>query len=83
MQKLHVIDDPGCMYGTSLEDDEHYFLHCPRYNNIRYNLRNTRSQFTIVTVPILLHDDRNLQSSDSELMFGAVHIFITDSKQLN
>jgi hypothetical protein len=78
---LHVKDNTTCLCGSLLEDAEHYFLHCTRYNNIRYDLVNAIAHCTDVTVSTILHGDPQLHFKDNIKIFGAVHSYIVKSNR--
>ena len=73
MFNRHLSTYPKCLWGYSKETAEHYFLHCPNYNNIRASM--------ILTLPSNQTDTRTLLYGSLELRyFENEHIFITVQK---
>ena len=44
---------PLCSCGTANEDNKHFLLHCPLFNNLRVNLHSELSEFLNLDIPNL------------------------------
>ena len=77
---LHVIDSPGCQCGFNEEDNNHFLLDCPLYEDLR---REMITAILIVTEEIdsqtLLYGNQNLSFDDNIEIFSAVHVLIDAS----
>ena len=75
----NIVPSPSCACGE-FESCYHFFLHCPRYANIR----NTYLSGYLHThsVPELLHGKVTATDEDNETMFCHVQEFIVKSKRL-
>ena len=78
---LHVVDDPSCRCGCPIENASHFFLDCNQYRDIRTNLMNTISGLTSFSLKHILYGDRDLILTQNQLIFGAVHTFLTNSQR--
>lgn len=57
---LHVAADSKCECGAVREDAEHFFLHCPLYNDKRTEMCATISDVSKFDISALLHGDKTL-----------------------
>ena len=73
----NIVPSPSCAYGE-FEICYHFFLHCPRYSNVR----NTYLSGYLHThsVQELLHGKVTATDEDNETMFCHVQEFIVKSK---
>ena len=78
---LHVVDDPYCTCGALLEDAKHFFLHCPRYNDLRVSLRDEIQRYMPITVKNLLFGNKVYSLEVNKKVFSAVHSYIMASKR--
>ena len=78
LHSLHVVDDPSCMCGHQREDNKHFLLHCPLYND----LRETLIQFFTAngidfTLNNLLYGLNGMDDEDiNRKLFDHVHTYI-------
>ena len=80
---LRVIDSPKCNCGYKFENAEHFFLHCLTYQDIRVNLVNTITQFSPISLEIVLHGNQLLDYEHNILILDAVFEFIRLSGRFN
>jgi len=80
---LHVIPSPQCHCGHVCEDPQHYFFHCPLFNNMRDKMLDDIFQITNspATLEILLHGDSLLDLHTNKRIFNAVHVFLKETKR--
>ena len=75
---LHVVEDAACVCGHIVEDNKHFFLDCPLYNDLRETLFNfCRTNGIIINVKTLLYgigDEVNQQLNRD--LFEHVHYYI-------
>ena len=81
--KLHVIDSPTCRCGHPVENAEHFFLHCPLYNNIRVNLSTIISRLSRLTIKTILFGDTSLDIDTNKIIFDVVHSYMRDSQRFD
>ncbi len=77
---LHVVDAPSCNCGAELENAEHFFLHCPLFQNIRVDMLNEIQGVVPINVDNLLFGNAEYDLELNESIFRAVHHFITESQ---
>ena len=78
--EMKIINDPTCSCGHEVEDEYHYFFHCPQYNEQRRNLlqldnihhRNTN---------ILLNGCKGASENTNSLLFETVVDYIEKSER--
>ena len=82
MQNLHVIDHEACACGYPQENINHFFLHCPLYDNIRHILHNAViiAGNIEISPEILLYGSNILSYEKNIVIFDAVHKYICQSK---
>ena len=73
--------------GHNLESNEHYFLRCPLYNNMRIDLFETiNDRFGItgdnISVRMLLEGSDALDIPNNKELFDIIHKFIEDTGRL-
>jgi hypothetical protein len=79
---LHVIPSPLCPCGSGQEENaEHFFFHCPLYDNQRIVLKNDLLPFVINNVDYLLFGLQSEAQPDNILIFNAVHKFIRSTQR--
>ena len=61
----------------------HYVLSCPLYRDKRSQLTYTISQYTTVTLGVILSGDSTLPLSANVAIFEAVQKYITDTKRFD
>ena len=80
---LHVIDSPACDCGANNENAEHFFLHCPLFDDSRETLISDIQD--IIPIPItiksLLFGCNTADISTNKLVFDAVHQYILNTKR--
>ena len=74
--ELHVIDDAMCTCGMGVEDNEHFFMHCPLYHDCRHNLSQALGNLSAFTINVILFGDDHLQVEQNCIIFEAVHKYI-------
>ena len=84
--KLHVVDSPACPCGHTIENNEHFLLNCPLYNDIRYNLfKALHDNFDIenntISTKMLLEGYDAFDYNKNCLMFDLVHKFLEASQR--
>ena len=78
----NIADTPHCNCGTgSIEDQQHYFFHCPNYQLQRAQLFNVISIYQAPTLHLLLHGDVGLSTETNKTIFENVHKFILETKR--
>jgi hypothetical protein len=80
---LHVVQDPICDCRLGEEDAFHYFFKCPNYDGIRLKLFSCIAVYSIVNLDTLLHGNSDLDIEKNNVIFGAVHDYITSSNRFN
>ena len=80
--KLHVIDDPKCLCSFKLEDNAHFFLHCPLYLIQRNKLKKLIEETTVYKLNTLLYGDVSLSREENTKIIECVHTFIEESGRL-
>ena len=66
---------PLCNCGTAIEDNAHYLLHCPRFNQLRRDLFDTVTE-------VLGSDIANLKSGTlcNLLLYGSSNMTLVDNR---
>ena len=80
LYRRNLIPSPKCVCGA-IENNNHYLLRCPRYNDIRDEMINTVLRNTNVTAETLLQGNSNLSQNIIQEIFTAVHKYIRQSKR--
>ena len=80
---LHVINEASCACGFEVEDSKHFFLNCPHYEDLCFELFNVISVYSHVNIDIILHGNCQLTTDQNMLIFDAVHKFITQSRRFH
>ena len=78
---LHVIPSPECPCGAAVEDEAHFFFHCPNFDQQRLNLQHHLVPEGNFTLKIILNGDPTLTLNQNKIVFDAVHEFIKDSNR--
>ena len=76
----NIFQSPFCICG-SVESTYHYFFVCPFYRGLRSSLNEDISSVTRVTLNVILYGDEDLNQSDNEKIFAAVHTHISRSRR--
>ena len=79
---LHVTDSSACPCGFDTEDANHYLLQCPLYLVERQAMLLSLSNVNNIDVNILLYGAKNLDFKANQLIFAAVHKYISTTKRL-
>ena len=79
----HLKDFPLCDCGRSIEDAEHYFFRCERYNNERVTLFRATRKFHPLGVHFILYGSDAFSEKDNVIFFGYVHQYIKNTKRFN
>ena len=83
---------PICDCGTASEDNEHYLLHCPRYNELREDLFGTVTEVSGIDVAnldsetlcnLLLYGSSNMNMIDNRMIIEATIEYIEKTNRLN
>ena len=80
LYRRNLIPSPNCVCGA-IENNNHYLLTCPRYNDIRDEMINTVLRYTNVTAETLLQGNSNLSHNINQEIFKVVHKYIRQSKR--
>ena len=75
-----ISDSPLCQCG-SVENAQHYFFHCRKYQVQRTELMNIVSQYLTPSLSILLYGNNSLSYEINTIIFEKVHKFILDSRR--
>jgi hypothetical protein len=78
--RRNVVASPLCQCGQR-ESPFHYFLECQLYINIRAELLNTISIYSVPSVQTILYGDSILNYQTNTNIAEAVHKYIIDSKR--
>ena len=81
LYQRNLIPSPNCVCGA-IENNNHYLLRCPRYNDIRDEMINTVLRYTNVTAETLLQGNSNMSQTINQEIFKAVHITFGNQKGL-
>ena len=65
--------DPCCTSGEAVEDNEHFFLHCPRFEMMRRDLLGQLSDITGVDIRVM--DSKSLFQL---LLFGITNVTVLE-----
>ena len=72
----NLLDGPIYLCSNGIDDNEHFFIHCPLYYTNHIKLINTVNQVGVFTI---LYWDANLDVDQNCIIVKAVHDFILDS----
>ena len=78
--RRNLCASPLCSCG-SIENTEHYLLHCPKYNDIRRTTIHTLTYYTDINIALLLYGLPDLDVRTNRHVFEMVHAFISGSKR--
>ena len=80
-----MLPSPQCECGYGIEDPEHYFFYCLRFQEQRFQMFSTIEDVTdsVLNVKILLYGDENLDLEGNKKIFDAVHAFITSTARFD
>ena len=76
----NIVADPYCSYGA-VENNKHFLLECPVFNDIRQDMLNEVISVTNPTIDILLFGNTALNDEDNSYIFRSVQKFILRSKR--
>ena len=81
----HIPQDPHCYFcPNKIENDNHYFLVCPKYELHRTALRNEfQNMNTQLNLENILRGNMSLNYDDNSNIFLAVQTFIKDTKRFD
>ena len=74
----NITDSPLC---GSIEDAQHFFFHCHKYQAKRIELRMCISLIQTTTCHLLLRGDSTLASETNKIIFETVHKVIIETKR--
>ena len=78
----NIVESPLCTCTRrEVENAYHFFFTCPLYADQRNNLNLTISQYTTVTLNVLLFGDDTLPLSSNVAIFKCVQKYISDTKR--
>ena len=72
-----ITDSPMCRCG-SIENSQHFFFHCPYYQQQRNALLNVVSTYHRPTLDLLLYGESSLSYDVNMLIFENIHRFIVN-----
>lgn len=76
----NIVADPYCSCGA-VENNKHFLLECPAFNDIRQDMLNEIISVTNPTVDILLFGNTALNDEANSFIFRSVQKFILRSKR--
>ena len=80
-------DSPNCVCGATDENTDHYFFHCPRYDNVRAVMLWSINDFLEVNLRVdaffLLFGNVHLTQRQNEKIFSITQRFISGSRRFN
>ena len=76
---LHVIENPTCDCGLSVENNCHFLLECRLYTPHRQSMLNKLHFLLTITTDFLLYGDYNLTFEQNKVVFEAVQEFLKES----
>ena len=79
--RLRVIDSAACSCGHPTEDASHYFLTCNLFTEQRQVLFDSINNLCQPTLDILLYGDQSLPPARNNLIFEAVHVYLTSTER--
>ena len=77
-----ITDSPLCRCG-SIENSQHFFFHCPYYQQQRNALLNVVSTYHRPTLDLLLYGESSLSYDVNMLIFENIHRFILNCKRFS
>ena len=83
VKNLHVIENPTCDCGISVEDNSHFLLECVLYVHQRESMLSKITGFVAVTTDLLLFGDLNLPFEQNKIIFEAVHVFLKETERFS
>ena len=81
LHRLHVINDQLCLCSESVEDCQHFLLHCNLYSAERKKMMEQLSALIDVTITtnLLLYGSKDLSSEINIKIFAFVESFILET----
>ena len=64
--RVNLIAYPACVCGYPIENSQHYFLNCPRYEPIREQMLNNIGNRDTINVKVLLNGDSRLSNEENQ-----------------
>ena len=81
---IHVIDSPQCPCGYARENNKHFLLQCPLYQNERRELLNNLSTLDFLpTLNNLLYGDPNMSEETNFKAVEKIHNFFAATKRFD
>ena len=81
---IHVVDSPACACGYHRENNKHFLLDCPLFNNERVVLLNNLARIAFKpTVSNLLYGNESLSVKCNIEAFGYIQDFICSTKRFD
>ena len=77
-----ITDSPMCRCG-SIENSQHFFFHCPYYQQQRNALLNVVSTYHRPTLDLLLYRESSLSYDVNMIIFENIHRFILNCKRFS
>ena len=77
-----ITDSPMCRCG-SIENSQHFFFHCPYYQQQRNALLNVVSTYDRPTLDLLLYGESSLSYDVNMIIFENIHRFIWNCKRFS
>ena len=75
----HISNNRSCTCGNPIEDAEHFFFECSKYNAHRLVLFNETRDFHPINLDTLLYGRSSLSLSDNAIIFSSVQKYIKQS----
>ena len=79
--RRNLIDSPLCPCKLSSETTEHFLLHCPIYQQLRYQCFNHLPPYYMYNSNILLYGCQEIPDHMNEIIFDCVQNFICQSRR--
>ncbi len=79
----HIRDDPYCDCAEIVEDAEHYFFMCPKFQHQRTVLLQSLQNYSPLNTTDLLKGKPQLPHAANYTIFSAVHSYIKATKRFN
>ena len=78
----NIVETPLCTCGL-IEDADHYFFHCHKYNDARVILYNELYYLQVISLDLLLFGDLSLSCDANIKIVDAVHCYIKSSNRFD
>ena len=79
----HLVEDCTCPCGANIENTEHFFFHCPHFNNIRHHITSIRNLLGYTNIHVLLNGVTVLSNQTNKTILSHVDSYIKESKRFS